>query len=389
MGIYTGGTFRVGGAVPKNFSFSSTTQTHYTRARQMWDDRIDWETVKARVAANTKGSQTEALEIKNLILKLEAAINGEDTDITEEEIQMITENMGTGHLAQTLLSYISPSGYKGAVGFSFEKHIDELIQMLYQGYASYRTGSVRAGSPIQTALSQYASADQIASLETRTSNSGRLLLTEKSAQAFWDMVDADIRQFYKTEVGRYEFEIKKDMDKITDVIVRQAKVDQKIDISVPSTVIIESNLSPSMNRLAQLLRDRTFSLKNYNAFAKGIHIGDANEFRRMSSFYFFATNSNNFADICTFVFSTRNSKDATVQKYVSWVRILYELMGTGQLWDGQSGRLVDYIIVNLYNRGGAEGLIINSTLEYLKNMPQGNPSFLFNGDNSMNITQLT
>lgn len=389
MGIYTGGTFRVGGAVPKNFSFSSTTQTHYTRARQMWDDRIDWETVKARVAANTKGSQTEALEIKNLLLKLEAAINGEDTDITEEEIQMITENMGTGHLAQTLLSYISPSGYKGAVGFSFEKHIDELIQMLYQGDASYRTGAVRAGSPIQTALSQYASADQIASLETRTSNSGRLLLTEKSAQAFWDMVDADIRQFYKTEVGRYEFEIKKDMDKITDVIVRQAKVDQKIDISVPSTVIIESNLSPSMNRLAQLLRDRTFSLKNYNAFAKGIHIGDANEFRRMSSFYFFATNSNNFADICTFVFSTRNSKDATVQKYVSWVRILYELMGTGQLWDGQSGRLVDYIIVNLYNRGGAEGLIINSTLEYLKNMPQGNPSFLFNGDNSMNITQLT
>jgi hypothetical protein len=60
--------------------------------------------------------------------------------------------------------------------------------------------------------------------------------------------------------------------------------------------------------------------------------------------------------------------------------LLYELTGTGQLWNGRTGRLVDYIVINIYNKSGPEGLIINSVKSYLDGMPNKDPSIYFNSD---------
>ena len=83
---------------------------------------------------------------------------------------------------------------------------------------------------------------------------------------------------------------------------------------------------------------RTFSLKNYSSF--NIHLGNAKPFKSLSSFYFYATKDPNFVNVCTFIYSSRNSHKSVVKSYISVARFIYELTGAGQ----SNGRLVDYLM---------------------------------------------
>lgn len=390
MGLYSGGTFRVQSRVAKNFSFTSTNSNKkiYSSSLQLWDDKIDWETVKSRVKANTKGSQAEADKIKCLMLIVEKDLTEDWSPLTTEERALIRENFAwaSNPLAKTLLEYTVDGTKHGLV---FEQRLDELINALYVERVNSVAGQDRVASPLNIKVSDLPGGKDIigkTTISVTGANKGKL--TDTSWNNIKALIDADIQAFYAKELGGMSYDIIQSIEgetsSVSDVIIRSAEKDQKIDINVPTNLTITSEPGTVLNELGQLMMGRTFSLKNYGfKNASAIDVGNASEFRRMSSFWFFATNENNFADVCTFVFATRNSKTVTVQKYVSWVRVLYEIMGAGQTWDGKSGRLVDYLVINMHDKKGAEGLVIKSTLGFLKDMPKGNPSSFFNASNEL------
>ena len=123
------------------------------------------------------------------------------------------------------------------------------------------------------------------------------------------------------------------------------------------------------------MRGKTFSLKNYTSY--NIHLGDANPFRSLASFYYYSTKDSNFVNVCTFIYSSKNSHKPAVKSYISVARFIYELTGVGQ----SNGRLVDYLMALIrVSPYGLPIMEIRSTKELVQNAISNRHNFSFSGN---------
>lgn len=373
-------------SIPASFAY-----INYDHAVRMWDSEINWTTIRQKVRNNVHGTTKEAKLIENGLRMINQIMLKQSNNLTDDEKDILKDitrvQVGEGHIAQSLLQYSKGFG-ANAYGNSFEKHFDELLQSFFNqtdDNTSYRSGTVK------TQVLPFNKTD----ISTLGVNIGRINLdilgygTKILSGDSYKTIREEIRKVVKEDTGKslqellgrfLEFEYKNEQGK-KQLFVYRMGVQQKIDIDVPTTVQINADLSPEMQQLATAMVGKTFSLKNYSSqtvegltfLGPGVGIGDAAFDRRLSSFLYFAKDGQvNAADAATFVYATENSTYApkTMQRYTSWMRILYELFGVGQRADN---RLPDYFVVNLHDLGQVR--VIN-TLDYLKGMPREYPSFL-------------
>lgn len=358
MGIYGGGTFRVKG---QSFNFKAT----YPHAVDMWDNRIDWGGLKARFSAR-HGSSEGAVAIERGLQYLDIPVKDRDK-LMDEEVDMISEILADTGGGYSLLGFSSKLNATQR-GEQFERRIAKLVSKVFedtteeQAYAGQRL----ARAPVTETI--------------YVDTSG--LKSNYKQRDLWNIVKEQLGVEYKGLVESLALEIEGEFGSTdTPVIMRGTERFGKIDIDASSSMKINSQLSPAIQAMAEAMRGCTFSLKNYQSSTLkswgGVSLGHAADFRAYSSFYFAASGDNNFANTCTFIFSSLNSKGKTVERYLSWARFLYELTGIGlfDITSQSTGEVVDYLIINVAGARSYGRVSVLWVGDLINNMPKGDPPY--------------
>lgn len=404
-----------GANTPSSFVFQ-----RYNHTVDMWQGEVWNRGIKNKILGSLRGTPQEANFISSMINKINTII--ETGGVTDDERQLLADltsvrwagkNPGEDHLAKSLLVYAGGTATKR--GFSFENRFDELIQALFLGKRSYKTGNVgvdiRADQQVQLSnldptLLGRLSLDIIPNIKD-----GRVRMTGTSAHgtkqrqkedSMWGAIREQLKREIKKDTGidfykllgtaALSMDYVAENGKIKDLFIYRARVPQKIDIEVPNYLMIDEDIHPDLQKLGRAILGKTFSLKNYfeSTYKEkhGVGIGDSDEWRRLSSIFVYASDKHGaYADTATFVMVNKEfqskAKSAqhspkTVQRYLAWGKRIYELLGVGQRLDN---RLPDYLVVNLYNEGqfGSGRVTIRATQDYLAGMPVKDPPFLYKG----------
>lgn len=379
MGIYSGGTFRVGPT--PNFSYSNRDIQYYEHALDMWEDKHIWDNIRNKYRS-LHGSQKGAQIIQEGLqrLNLYQPGTGKDwkpSDMTDEEANLIEQVVKPvlKRKRLPLLKY-SESMSKQARGKAFEKHFAALGEQL--GISSAATGAKLVSSPVVIKM-------QIDLTGTGLKVGKYTQLQKKGTtqrQNYEDLVSIVTQQLgdeFVDSLGKgLQIEIQKIVQatnntRLGQIIIRQSDAPGKVDTKLlKATGSFTSEFHSVIDDMIEELQNHTFSLKNYKEVTLtnwgGISLGYANDFRFYGSFYQGATKSKrqlNFADLSTFVYASINSNNPIVSKnYLSWARYIYELTGLGQ------GDIVDYLVVNNSTTGTVQ---VYSVKDLLKNAPNGTP----------------
>ena len=365
-------TFRVDGRQSrKTFVFTNSSNVKvYSRTDQMWDDKINWQRLKDRLYQDHKGSVAEAEEITTQLNALLDASLDEDASLNSEEKKLIQDLFGVR------LDGIGFQ-YRMHPGEAFEKRFASLMNYLFTnekgrqlGRQSYMTG--REGATIKGFY-----------LDIST---GQKVTNSNLAEVLKQEIEKTVANDLSGITGELVSTIQDGPEWKSRILVRQVSRQGKVDISTDSLGIkINSQLSAPMEFLADRLTNRTYSLKNYleeSIEKRGVSLGSSSKFRFLSSTYQYATEDDNFADVCTFIYSSLNSKNKTTQRYISWARFIYELTGAGQQSiETKNGRLVDYLVI--LQRTGKVNIKVIDSMSLLDGMPERDPAnsgnFLFSG----------
>lgn len=378
MGIYSGGTFRVGPT--PSFSYSNRDIQYYEHAIDMWEDKHIWDNIRNKYRT-LHGSQKGAQIIQEGLqrLNLYQPGTGKDwkpSDMTEEEADLIEQVIKPvlKRKKLPLLKY-SESLSKQARGKAFEQHFARLGEQL--GINSITTGAKLVSSPvvIKTQIDLTGSGLGVGKY-TQLQKKGTL-----QRQNYEDLISIVTKQlgeeFVKNLGGGLQVEIQKIIQatnntRLGQIVIRQSDAPGKVDEKLlKATGSFTSQFHSVIDDMIQELQNHTFSLKNYKEATLldwgGVSLGNANKFRFYGSFYQGATKSKkqlNFADLSTFIYASENSKNQEVHRYLSWARYIYELTGLGQ------GDIVDYLIIN----DATNGLVkVFSVKDLLKDAPNGTP----------------
>ena len=358
----------------------------YASASEMWDDQIEWDKIKSRMYAEIKGSPEEAATLTEKFNYLAYNLDS----LHSEEKTLLLELFGL------LNEYIEDK----KTGVTFEERFEKLLIAIFNtgedkeesfivsndkgesfdlGTKIIRRGSFQTGR--ETASNAGFYLDIISGKKITNKNFGEELkeLVNKTAYDQMEKMVIQVQNSIQDEKsGLWN----------TRIFVRDVKRQGKVDISTDGKIslIAREELSGEFQTLAQLLSHRTFSLKSYlnsTMAAKkggGVSLGETAFFKALSSFYQYATGSQNFPDTCTFVFSSKNSRKKDVKRFVNWARFIYELTGVGQQSEIngliQNGRLVDYLVV--LNRTTKQ-IDFHHTSEFFKNMPNEGLEHIYDG----------
>lgn len=335
----------------------------YASASDMWNDQIEWDKLKSRIYADIKGSPSEAAILTEKFNYL--AYNSDS--LYPEEKTLLLELFGL------LNEYIEDK----KTGVTFEERFEKLLISIFntgedeEESFDFGTKIVRKGS-FQTGRETASNAGFYLDIV-----SGKKITNKNLGEELKELVNKTVYDQMEKMITQVQNSIQDEKSGLwnTRIFVRDVKRQGKADISTDgkTSLSIREELSPEFESLAQLLSYRTFSLKSYldSTIAKsGVSLGGTAFFKALSSFYQYATGSQNFPDTCTFVFSSKNSRKKDVKRFVNWARFIYELTGVGQQseTDGliQNGRLVDYLVV--LNRTSKQ-IDFHHTSEFFKNMP--------------------
>lgn len=335
----------------------------YASASDMWNDQIEWDKLKSRIYADIKGSPSEAAILTEKFNYL--AYNSDS--LYPEEKTLLLELFGL------LNEYIEDK----KTGVTFEERFEKLLISIFntgedeEESFDFGTKIVRKGS-FQTGRETASNAGFYLDIV-----SGKKITNKNLGEELKELVNKTVYDQMEKMITQVQNSIQNEKSGLwnTRIFVRDVKRQGKADISTDgkTSLSIREELSPEFESLAQLLSYRTFSLKSYldSTIAKsGVSLGGTAFFKALSSFYQYATGSQNFPDTCTFIFSSKNSRKKDVKRFVNWARFIYELTGVGQQseTDGliQNGRLVDYLVV--LNRTSKQ-IDFHHTSEFFKNMP--------------------
>ncbi len=367
MGIYSGGTFRVG-PTPR-FSFVNTNVEYYDHSIDLWNRyKGIWSIVRSKFG-NGRGGSLEGAKKIQIGLEYLNKYNPkkENEEFSQDEIELIKDILGRKKLSLLDFSNRLSASKRGR---QFEDIMARVANTLTtKGEA---TGTQTVNSPLK--------------IETEIDLTGTGITQKKgNINKLWELVNKQINkrsgETLQEMIGNATIELQKIVyegngSATGKIIARQVKVQGKVDISTLNAQKVElsSEISQPIQDLAEALAGHTFSLKNYTSKTMnnwgGISLGYANKFRAYSSFLYGALgNETNFADVCTFIFASEQSHNPTVHKYLNWARYIYELTGLGQ--EGKNG-LVDYLIVNTSDVG-VTNIKVYPTSDLLKNMPEGEP----------------
>lgn len=369
--IYANSAIRVDGAKDPHKDW-------YPNAVAVWNQHINWDGISSYITQNCHGTKEGAKTIETTLNTLskytgygaQTSVQSEDLayGITSDLVQSLNQlSMGSSGTAQSLLNYIVTG--QGALtamnaGFSFETRLSEFIQRLADTYTgdekALRTGaeSVYAGESTMFYLGQ-----------GNLSNQARAALTKQ--------ILADMGKEYSDFCSYIYEEVQREINgKLQpDIAVVAYKVPQKSDVIADNYMDIKSSYGSLVQSFLQVISNARLSLKNTSE--SQIKLGSTNDNTRLRAFITqFATGlDKKFSTICTFIFSSKASGNATVQRYLNWARIIYELIGAGQTTTrGQSeDLLVDYLIVNNYNASGTSGRVsVFNVKDLFVNLPYGN-----------------
>lgn len=396
--IYANSSIRVG-EEPASHRTGSRELDWYPHSSDLWGD-INWTQVKTYVNTYCHGTANGAKVIEKTLNVLDK-YTGENkqTSIAKEDLAYgITKDlvlnlnnlsMGTSGSAQSLLKYIT-SKEPGAIntaqnaGFSFENRLSEFIQRL--------TGDIEVLDPkaLKTGGQQvFAGEGVMFYLGDYTENTQNKVIKDMSKTDRDKLVKEIIEQTgidFKNIVTYVYKEVQREIDgKIQpDIAVVTYKVPQKADITTGSYLTINADYGGLVSKFLAIISNSRLSLKNTSESI--IKLGSTNDNTRLRSFVsqFVQKIDRSFASICTFIFSSKNSGNQQVKRYLDWARILYELLGTGQHLELNSREniLVDYLIVNSYNPNGTSGqATVFNVKDLINNFPDGpyNPPFSIYG----------
>ena len=335
----------------------------YASASDMWNDQIEWDKLKSRIYADIKGSPSEAAILTEKFNYL--AYNSDS--LYPEEKTLLLELFGL------LNEYIEDK----KTGVTFEERFEKLLISIFntgedeEESFDFGTKIIQRGS-FQTGRETASNAGFYLDIV-----SGKKITNKNLGEELKELVNKTVYDQMEKMITQVQNSIQDEKSGLwnTRIFVRDVKRQGKADISTDgkTSLSIREELSPEFESLAQLLSYRTFSLKSYldSTIAKsGVSLGGTAFFKALSSFYQYATGSQNFPDTCTFIFSSKNSRKKDVKRFVNWARFIYELTGVGQQseTDGliQNGRLVDYLVV--LNRTTKQ-IDFHHTSEFFKNMP--------------------
>lgn len=343
MGIYSKGTFRV---ASRKFSFTSKQDTKlYSSAKAMWNGLGIWNSFSNKFNSSISGSAEDAAIIEQGLAFLDMPRKYQADLLTEYEQEMLNDIIKETGGDSTFLGFSSKLTSQ-LRGERFEQRIAKLLEKLTtEGTES----SIDVGKHQTRSTAE----------EHLIIDTSKLTTSASNKAALWEAVKEQIGIDYQQLVDNAVIEIEKGFKtSSTGVVIRSGTRFGKVDIdSSQCGMVIKAELNGIVRAMAEKMIGHTFSLKNYQASTMsaagwgGISLGYANDFRAYSSFYLGATGDNNFANICTFIYSSLASKSKVVKRYLSWARFIYELSGFGltDITSPGSKTLVDYLIINTSN----------------------------------------
>lgn len=184
-------------------------------------------------------------------------------------------------------------------------------------------------------------------------NIGNIQVDKISAKVLQKLSDASVRMIKDKKTGQMK-EVRKNY---LDITAKAGKIDAK-----GATITINANASPKLKRIAELLQNATFSAKNYkDVYLDGkrqdgqLSLGATNPYKA----YYGILSALGYNDptIISKTFAKAywswNKKSAhseDIARYITQIRQVYELTGTGLLYNNnQSFGAVKYIIYNAPN----------------------------------------
>ena len=380
----------------------------FDNSKDLWN-RINWNTVHDRINAECHGTSKGAKIIETTLNVLDKYTGrkknrqtvlqsgDEDFGITQDLIdQLSMVSMGSSGAAQSLLKYtLKPGMDKNIPGFSFENRMSEFIQRLMGDTTKGKKFNIKA---LETGANNvYVGESLMFYLGDHVKNTDLSNLSDyKRSKLVKEIMEQTNIDFNNLVSYIYE-EVSREIDGAIqpDIAVVAYKVPQKADITVgeipeEKTMQIEASYGKLAADFLRTISGAKISLKN--STSSSIKLGSTNDNTRLRGFVseYVEKINKDFATICTFIFASKNSKDITVQKYLDWARILYELQGTGQRLQLDNKRqgedlLVDYLVINRYKSDGSAGsAIVFNVKDLIANFPNANyyPPFRFDDKNA-------
>lgn len=391
--LYKNGNIRIG-KEPATHREGSKEVNWFAHSENVWKG-IDWNRVRSYITINCHGSSSGAKFIENTLNLLDkyTGKNSQQQQLTQADRDAlgVTSTMEAALLAnlrdldlgsstaQSLLRYlVTEEGLSTAenAGFSFEKRLSELIYRLAAGNTegsqqqrlAYRSGG-RAADVGNTAMFVFGSYDSPQSAQKAISSG-------KARQELMKFLLDDLGEDCSDFIGYTYRVITDELDKTkSQIAIMSYKVPSKADITVPQNLAIHATYGPTIGRFLREIQGKQLSLKNTHTGK--ITVGSTNDNVRLRGFAeeFLTGIDKSFGNLSTFIFASKNSQNETVQGYLDWGRIIYELTGVSQnLWDPITGTsqniLVDYLVVNNYDVSGTGGKVsVFSVKDFFTHMP--------------------
>lgn len=203
----------------------------------------------------------------------------------------------------------------------------------------------------------------------QTANIGNIntdKLSEKVLQHLTDLSQKKVEQGLRKTAHDY-----------VNIVAKAGKIDAK-----GSSITINTNVSPQLQRIASLLSEATFSAKNYKdtyiqghfkmEFQRNVDLGKTNPYKAyygiLSSLgYDSKTISKTFSQAYWYWAKDRKYKN-DVANYITQIRQVYELTGIGLIYNNTNNfGAVKYIIYNAPNGG----IYVKSTGEIISEFLNG------------------
>lgn len=254
----------------------------------------------------------------------------------QQIIQLIWDNFRANNsfMNKNFKNLFAQSGRQG--GFSFERQLSGIIETVMKEVAEedfeFDKNQVLLGAERGTTI-----------------NYEELDLSDKEVQKFLEKIGTKTQRYIEND--------------LTGTKLKQyylPEVDGKIDVR-GYEINVRADANPKMIEIYNLLKDATFSAKNYDSMtydqkigelvqATGrniLHLGKSNVFR---SIYGSLKEYNDDPQVNkSAIFAGYNSilkGNTTVATHFYHLRYMYELMGTGILYNGKSYGKVKFLIFN-------------------------------------------
>ena len=397
--IYSNSNIRVG-EEPASHREGTRSLQWFEHSEEAWGN-INWDIVKARIANECHGTREGARVIETTLNVLDkytgknrkttvSAKDQQDFGITQALIDQL-QYVSTDAVSASLLKYmLKPGVDKNVPGFSFEERMSDFIQRLLgdssQG-EDFDTKKFVAGKD-----RVYAGESVLFYFGDHVKDVDFSNLKEKDRADITKTILDQTKIDYKNLVSYVYKNIEREIDGITrqDIAVVAYKVPQKADIIANTSMEITATYGKLVQDFLTVIKGAKLSLKNH--IDPTIKLGSTNDLTRLRGFIteFLEGVKKNFSTVCTFIFASKKSRSKKVQRYLDWARILYELLGTGQMADFTGKKqgenlLVDYLVINRYKPDGSSGKVTVFNVKDLisKSIPQIDykPPFNFEGSN--------